>query len=218
MKRHILSKTAPFHTLFTKKKKGSKQCCFVGTVGLLLPFDARGRGRRRFFLPLSPPSLSSKRHRLPLKKTPTNPTCPKTLSTCWRGGGGVAAHCTTPVSLPCFFAYKNRRREGWKKMKKKRERRREGEDQKKKRRRRRSREKNEKQRIEEEEGAAPLAAANHQRRCLSTPAAPPMTTTITGKPFFPFVSLFRPCMPSSVHVACEEWRALFTRVAWAQPT
>jgi hypothetical protein len=127
--------------------------------------------------------------------------------------GGVATHCTTPFSLPCFFAYKNRRREGKKKMRKKRERRREGEDQKKKRRRRRSREKNEKKRIEEEEGAALLAAANHQRRCLSTPAAPPMTTTIAGQPFFPFVSPFRPCMPSSVHVACEEWRALFTRVA-----
>jgi len=46
------------HCSRKKKRKGSKWSCFVGTVGLFLPFDVRGRGRRRFFLPLSLPCLS----------------------------------------------------------------------------------------------------------------------------------------------------------------
>jgi hypothetical protein len=43
-------------------------------MGLLLPLDARSRGRRRFFLPLFSPIPLSKRRRLPFKKTPTQPT------------------------------------------------------------------------------------------------------------------------------------------------
>jgi len=39
-------------------------------MGLLLPLDARSRGRRRFFLPLSPPP-NPKKTPTPSKKTPT---------------------------------------------------------------------------------------------------------------------------------------------------
>jgi hypothetical protein len=58
MKQRVLSKAAPFHPLFKKKKKGKAQngAILNGTMGLLLPLDARGRGRRRFH---SPAFLSS---------------------------------------------------------------------------------------------------------------------------------------------------------------
>jgi hypothetical protein len=57
MKQRVLSKAAPFHPLL-KKKKGKAQNGVVlnGTMGLLLPLDARGKGRRRFH---SPAFLSS---------------------------------------------------------------------------------------------------------------------------------------------------------------
>jgi hypothetical protein len=56
MKRHVLGKTASFYLLFTKKKS-PKRCRFDGTVGLLLPLDERGKGRRRFFFPLFSPTF-----------------------------------------------------------------------------------------------------------------------------------------------------------------
>jgi hypothetical protein len=44
-------------TVHLKKKGSPKRCRFDGTVGLLLPLDARGRGRRRFFFPLFSPTF-----------------------------------------------------------------------------------------------------------------------------------------------------------------
>jgi hypothetical protein len=64
MKRRVLSKTTPFHPLFIKKEEVQNDAVLNGTVGLLLPLDTRGRGRRSSHLLLS---LSL----LKLKKTPT---------------------------------------------------------------------------------------------------------------------------------------------------
>ena len=102
MKRRVLPKTALFHTLLKKKKEARNGDVLNGTVGLLLPLDARSRGRRRFFFLCFPPPSPSKRRRLPFKKTPTkDPHLPK-LFTCWRGGGGAAAQWP-PRSLPPLF-------------------------------------------------------------------------------------------------------------------
>jgi hypothetical protein len=73
MKRHVLSKTASFHTLFIKKKKEKpKMVPFLnGTVAFLLPLDARGRGRRRLFSPALPvPSFSETTKMMPTQNTP----------------------------------------------------------------------------------------------------------------------------------------------------
>jgi hypothetical protein len=49
-----------------KKQKDPNGAVLKGTVGLLLPLDVRGRGRRSFFIDFSVPlSLKS------IKKTPT---------------------------------------------------------------------------------------------------------------------------------------------------
>jgi hypothetical protein len=100
MKQHVLSETMSFHTLFIKKKnRGSpKQCRFDGTVGLLLPLDARGRGRRRFFFFCSHRIPLSKRRRLLFKKTSTTHTF-HVLEGRWRGGSTVAA----PIHIPPLF-------------------------------------------------------------------------------------------------------------------
>ena len=89
MKRCVLAKTAPFHTMFIKKKEGLKRCRFDSTVDLLLPLNARGRGRRKFFFPLFSPTSPSKRRRLPFKKTPTQPTTFHMLQGRWRGDNTV---------------------------------------------------------------------------------------------------------------------------------
>ena len=89
MKRCVLAKTAPFHTMFIKKKEGPKRCRFDSTVDLLLPLNARGRGRRKFFFPLFSPTSPSKRRRLPFKKTPTQPTTFHMLQGRWRGDNTV---------------------------------------------------------------------------------------------------------------------------------
>ena len=52
-------------------KKDPNGAILNGTVGLLLPLDMRGRGRRRFFHQLFSPSFS-KKHK---KDTDHNPTC-----------------------------------------------------------------------------------------------------------------------------------------------
>jgi hypothetical protein len=49
--RVFLSKTVSFHTLFMQKKDPNG-ALLNGIVGLLLPLDVQGRGRRRFFFPL----------------------------------------------------------------------------------------------------------------------------------------------------------------------
>ena len=68
-------------------------------MGFLLPLDARNRGRRRFFPPLSPPSSPLKRHRLPFKKMPTQPKAFHVLE--WRQHNGRPV-----LSLPCFLPIK----------------------------------------------------------------------------------------------------------------
>jgi hypothetical protein len=50
MKRRVLSETTPFHPLFKKKRRSPNGVVLNGTVGLLFPLDARGRGRRIFSL------------------------------------------------------------------------------------------------------------------------------------------------------------------------
>ena len=79
-----------------------KRCCFDGTMGLLLPLDARGKGRRRFFLPcFSPLPLSPK----PQKDVETtSPLAYHVVEegrgrTLWavRGGCTVAAPATYPL-------------------------------------------------------------------------------------------------------------------------
>ena len=118
MKQRVLSKTTSFHALFTKKKeKGPKWCRFDGTVGLLLPLDARSRGRRRFFflchrhlsLQKDVDSLSKRRRPTPLAK--------EKLSTCWRGGGGEAAQWppshVSPLFLPIKTGEEKKKNEIW---------------------------------------------------------------------------------------------------------
>jgi hypothetical protein len=61
MKGRVLSKTTPFHTLFIKKK-ARNSAVLNGTVGILLPLDARNRGRRRFFLPSFSPTFLPLKH------------------------------------------------------------------------------------------------------------------------------------------------------------
>ena len=183
-------------TVHEKKEKGPKWCRFDGTVGLLLPLDARSRGRRRFFflchrhlsLQKDVDSLSKRRRPTPLAK--------EKLSTCWRGGGGEAAQWppshVSPLFLPIKTGEEKKKNEIWERgrraerKKTERKEKRVRVENRGRRPEKKSWEKNEKQRREEEEGAAPLAAANHQRRCQSPPATPPTTATTTGKPFFPF--------------------------------
>jgi hypothetical protein len=67
-----LSKTAPFHTLFIKKRgKAQNGAVLNGNVAFLLPLDTRGRGRRRFFsLALSVPYFSKTTKKTPTRNTP----------------------------------------------------------------------------------------------------------------------------------------------------
>jgi hypothetical protein len=72
MKWRVLGKAMPFHPLL--KKKDLNGAVLNSTMSLLLPLDARGRGRRRFPSPAFLFPLSPKK----LKKTPTKtPTCLK---------------------------------------------------------------------------------------------------------------------------------------------
>jgi len=52
MKQRVLDKTALFYPLLkTKKRKAPNGAILNGTVGLLLPLNARGRGIRSFCSP-----------------------------------------------------------------------------------------------------------------------------------------------------------------------
>jgi hypothetical protein len=85
---------------------------------LLLPLDARNRGRRRFFfLPLSSPSNLQKDVASPLKDADL-PTTFHVLDGRWRGGSTGAAPSTSPSPV---FAYKNRGRGRKKETENKRE-------------------------------------------------------------------------------------------------
>jgi len=143
------------------QKKSPKRCRFNGTVGLLLPLDERGRGRRRFFFPLFSPtfflSKASKRRR------PRTPTCPKAfhvLDGRWRGGSTVVAPA---MSLPCFSINTGemkkqdpgkKRGDQEKRENRTREEQR-GEGREKRREKRRRKEKKEAEEGDEEEGEAP---------------------------------------------------------------
>jgi len=98
MKRCVLDKTVLFQK---KKNKDPNGAVLNGTMGLLLPLDARGRGRRRFPSPAFLFPFSSNQ----LKKTPTKlPTClphgrrkrDTPLGRFW-GGCTVAAPTTLPL-------------------------------------------------------------------------------------------------------------------------
>jgi hypothetical protein len=92
-------------------KKKARNGAVLKRHHLLLPLDARNRGRRRFFfLPLSPPSN--------LQKDVDLPTTFHVLDGRWRGGSTVAAPSTSPSPV---FAYKNRGRGRKKETENKRE-------------------------------------------------------------------------------------------------
>jgi len=102
-----------------------------------------------------------------LKKTSTNPTCPKTISTCWRGSGGRPLPYPSPV-----FAYKNRGVEQTKKkgqVRTKEEERRERVEERGKIERKKEKEETEK-RIKTEE---------RERRKKTEPLPPPQTASAT---------------------------------------
>jgi len=98
----LLNETARFDqnsvvscTVYKKKKNTRAQNGAVlnDTVTFLLPLDARGRGRRRFFfLPLSPSSN--------LQKDADLPTTFHVLDGWWRGGSTMVAPATSPLFLP----------------------------------------------------------------------------------------------------------------------
>ena len=90
------SKRCRFMHCSYKKRRDRNGTVLNGTVNLLLSLDARNRGRRRFFLPLSPPSSPSKRCWLPFKKTPTQ----KGIGINWRIGIYQASFVWTGVILP----------------------------------------------------------------------------------------------------------------------
>ena len=151
MKRRVLTKTTPFHALFTKK---TLNCAVLNGTIIFFPWTRREQGTKIFFSPLfvtdfPPPD--------DFKKTLTQPTS-NVLKGWWRGGSAVAALATSPSPV---FAYKNRGR-GRKKRRTERERRgiegrekwtagrEKREDWKKKKNRRRRREENKKQRRKRE--------------------------------------------------------------------
>jgi len=72
MKRRFLSKTAPFHPLL-KKNRSQNSAVLNDTMGLFLPLDARGRGRRSICSPAFLLSLSFLKHENKPDKTPHLP-------------------------------------------------------------------------------------------------------------------------------------------------
>jgi len=183
------------------KKKDPNSVVLNGTVGLLLPLDARNRGRRRFFPPLSPPSSPSKRRRLPFKKTPTQPKAFHVLE--WRQHNGRPV-----LSLPCFLPIKIGEGRARKKERdrEKEERSRIGTE------RREPREKKEKKRRREEktgEETVRTVIADTSivgNSCVLPPPSPPaapwatvgqLSSLSSSTSFFFF----------TIHFACEQWRS-----------
>ena len=215
MKRRVLwllSKTALF-TQKEKKRKRPKRYYFERHYGSSSSPGHAKQGKEKIFLPLFSTSISlSKKRRL-------TPLAQKQFP---RVGGAVeGGHCHIP---PLFLPIKIGGVEQTKKKRtsenegggEKRESRREGEDRKKKR-KRRNREENEKQRREREERKQ--SHCHHRKLPAPQPASLPVGSSSSADDsshrrsalhsFF-FLRL-GPCHTSTVHVACEQWRALFTR-------
>jgi len=89
---------------------------------------------------------------------------------------------------------------------KRRERAEEGEDRKKKKKKKRRRER----KTEERERRKKQSRCHHCEPLTPLPVASSSHRMSALLPFF--FLLLRPCHTSTVHVACEQWRALFTRV------
>ena len=126
IKRHVLSKMTPFHTLFIKKKKKEKARNGVvlnDTIAFLLPLDAQKTGEEEGFVLLFSPMFLLSLSLLKLKKTPTQvlhlPEYWQMASHGWKNRGDkplAGAHPPSLVpwpdrgwafSLP-FSAYKDR--------------------------------------------------------------------------------------------------------------
>jgi len=154
MTRRVLSKTAPFNSLFIKKTQNG--VVLNGTAYFLLPLEVkRNRGRKLRSPVFSPPFFLL----LVQKDADQGPPIYPKFSTCWGAVEG-RQHSGRPVLfLPCFLPIKTREeRAKWRDNEK--ERRREEREQnrgglpkekKKKEKRKRSREENKKQREREEE-------------------------------------------------------------------
>jgi hypothetical protein len=104
-------------TVHTKKKKEKdlNGAVLNGTVGLLLPLDARSRGRRRFFFLCFPPPFLS-------QNDTDQPHLPKTTFHVLEG----QQHNGRPNHVPPLFLPKGTEKEGRGTMRKRGEEKREG--------------------------------------------------------------------------------------------
>jgi len=144
MKRRIFSKMVPFHTLFTKKNKRDQNGAVLLALWVFFfpwTHDA-GEEDDFFFLCHRHLSLQKDVDSLSKRCRPT-PLAHKHFPRV----GGAAAHCTAPVSLPCFFPIKT----GEERVEKKRERAEEREEERKKPGKKKCRKKEKKQRREKKE-------------------------------------------------------------------
>jgi hypothetical protein len=134
----------PFHTLFTKKNKRDQNGAVLLALWVFFfpwTHDA-GEEDDFFFLCHRHLSLQKDVDSLSKRCRPT-PLAHKHFPRV----GGAAAHCTAPVSLPCFFPIKT----GEERVEKKRERAEEREEERKKPGKKKCRKKEKKQRREKKE-------------------------------------------------------------------
>jgi hypothetical protein len=189
-------------TVHTKKKKEKdlNGAVLNGIMGLLLPLDARSRGRRRFFFLCFPPPFLS-------QNDTDQPHLPKTTFHVLEGQqhNGRPNH-VPPLFLPIKTGGKTdnqkRDREGGKRDNEK-ERRREERGQsirgKELKTERKKRTKNRGEREKKKNRVVATTAnrqCHHQRRYMSPQAAPPTTAATAGQPVSPsFFFGFIPAMP-----------------------
>jgi len=237
MKRRVLPKKDVVSCTYSKKKDPNG-AILNDTVGLLLPLDVRGRGRRRFFSPISLLSLSL----LNIKKTPTIATCItsdlwpttgqwKKKETCPSGSRG-ALHSgrpnhVSPLFSPINIWERTEKRRGWKDRKKEKKKTRRG----KKEGRTEKKNKNKKKNREKNRGRQ----GGRNRQLPPTPP-PPGTTTIAGHhwrlrllqvnpPPLLLSFLPSPCRTCTVHVSAGEVKLVTMLMhsnqllwaGWAQP-
>ena len=158
MKRRVLAQTTLFHRLFIKKKvKKPETVPFWTALWVFFSPWTHKVGEEEDF------SSSVFHHHLSLKKTPTNPTCPK-LSTCWRKGRIAVPrvvegrlHSGRPVHIsPLFLPINTGETRRDEKGEEKREGKREGEDWKQKKKKAEKRTKNRGERVKKK--TEPLSA------------------------------------------------------------